>query len=90
MNEKKSNNNNIMNLCQYKHIFGEPNTGIRIYRFFGFSIFDVVVVLFAGIIISYLFKINIWLVLFVLFIFGIFVHRLFCVRTTVDKLLFKE
>jgi hypothetical protein len=50
-----------MNLCQYKHIFGEPNTGIRIYRLFGISIFDVVVVLFAGIIISYLFKMNIWM-----------------------------
>jgi ABC-type transport system involved in multi-copper enzyme maturation permease subunit len=79
-----------MNLCQYKHIFGEPNTGIRIYRLFGISIFDVVVVLFAGIIISYLFKMNIWIVLFILFIFGIVVHRLFCVRTAVDKLLFTD
>ena len=77
-----------MNLCQYKNIFGEPNTGIHSYRLFGIAIFDVIFVLFAGFIISYSYKMNIWLVLFVLFILGIIAHRLFCVRTAVDKLLF--
>lgn len=77
-----------MNLCQYKNIFGEPNTGIHSYRLFGIAIFDVIFVLLAGFIISYSYKMNIWLVLFVLFILGIIAHRLFCVRTAVDKLLF--
>ena len=37
---------------------------------------------------SYFTRYNIWLTLAVLFVSGIIVHRMFCVRTGIDKLLF--
>ena len=77
-------------LCKYKNILGEAGstTGIRKYRLLGISIMDVTVIVLIGFIISYYTNSNIWLTLGGLFVFGIIIHRLFCVRSTVDKLLF--
>lgn len=75
-------------LCKYKNILGEPNTGIRKYRIFNIAIFDTIVVLLFGILFSYLTGFTLWKVLVFLFISGILTHRLFCVRTGVDQLLF--
>ena len=79
-----------MNLCAYSDIFGKPNTGLHAYRVFNIAIIDVV----ATIGVSYLIyiylskKINFTLILLLMFMLGIILHRLFCVRTTIDKLLF--
>lgn len=78
----------MVSLCDYKDIFGKPGQGAHSVRVFGIAIVDVISVLFVGWLISYNFKYNIYLVLAVLFLLGIVAHRLFCVRTTVDKLLF--
>jgi len=75
-------------LCKYKNALGEPNTGFRKYRIFNISIYDTAVVILFGILISYFSGYNLWITLAVLFISGIIVHRLFCVRSTFDKLLF--
>ena len=83
-----------MSLCKYKNIFGEINTGFHSIRIFNLAIFDVVSTILLGIIIQYCLEkffnisINVYLVLLVLFLLGIILHRLFCVRTTIDKLLF--
>lgn len=77
-------------LCKYSELFGKPNEGLRQYRVFGIAILDTVVVLIFGVLISYLFGWSIYTVLVVLFISGIIVHRLFCVRSGVDKLLFPD
>jgi hypothetical protein len=77
-----------MNLCKYKNIFGEPGKGVHSYRLFGVAIVDVILTIIAAFIISYFFKYSFIKVLIILFILGIIFHRLFCVRTTVDKLLF--
>ncbi len=80
-----------MNLCKYKHIFGEPNTGLRKkYRIFGISLIDLIPTLLAAWLLSYLTKQSIWLTLLILFVFMLFMHRLFCVRTTTDKLFFPD
>ena len=76
------------NLCKYKNILGKPGEGIRKYRILDIAIFDTAVVIIIGFIISYFTGYNIWLTLAVLFISGIIVHRMFCVRSGVDKLLF--
>jgi len=85
-------NNRIYNmafgLCKFKDILGEPTRGIRKYRIFNIALFDTIVVILFGFFISYLTKIDIWIVLVGLFISGIIAHRLFCVRTGIDKLLF--
>lgn len=88
-----------MSLCKYKNIFGEPNTGIHSIRIYDIAIFDVLATLlfavafYQFIIIEWLKmndKIKLWMVILFFFALGILLHRLFCVRTTVDKLLFDE
>lgn len=75
-------------LCKYKNIFGEPGTGAHKYRIAGIAIVDVILTILFGILISYFSGWSIYTVLIILFISGIIIHRLFCVRTRIDKLLF--
>jgi hypothetical protein len=90
-----------MNLCQYKNIFGEPGKGVHAYRLFGVAIVDVVMTIIGAYLLAKYFpktkffsqdgspkKLNFVHTMISLFILGIIMHRLFCVRTTVDKLLF--
>jgi len=77
-------------LCKYKNIIGEPRTGLHQYRLFDISVFDVGVTVFAGLLFSEIFKWNVWYTLGGLFLIGIIIHRMFCVRTTVDKVLFPD
>lgn len=77
-------------LCKYKDLFGKPNSGMRQYRFLGIAIYDTIIVLIIGFMFSYFSGISIYPVLVVLFISGIIAHRLFCVRTGVDKILFPD
>jgi len=77
-----------MSLCKYKNALGIPNKGIHSYRFMGVAIMDVLMTILAAYLISIFFKYNFIHTTIVLFILGIMLHRLFCVRTTVDKLLF--
>lgn len=77
-------------LCKYKNLFGEPNTGLRKYRIFDIALYDTLVVVLIGIIFSYVSGFSLWKTLAILFISGIIVHRLFCVRSGVDKLLFPD
>lgn len=74
--------------CPYKNILGKPYEGLHAYRFANLAIIDVIMTIIAAFIISAVFAISFWKVLGVLFILGIFLHRFFCARTTVDKLLF--
>lgn len=75
-------------LCKYKNAFGIPGEGLRKYRVFDIAIYDTVVVVVIGLIFSWFSGYNIWIVLAVLFVSGIIAHKMFCVRTGVDKLLF--
>ena len=75
-------------LCQYKNIFGEPNKGVHSYRLFGLAIVDVVMTILAGFLFAKLFKVDLLKTIIILFLLGIIFHRLFCVRTTIDKMLF--
>jgi hypothetical protein len=77
-----------MNLCKYKNLLGIPNKGIHSYRFMGIAIADVIMTIIGAIIISFFFKVSFVFTCISLFILGIILHRLFCVRTTIDKLLF--
>jgi len=77
-----------MSLCKYKDIFGKPGTGVHSYRFMNIALVDVAVTLLAAFLISYFTKYKLLNVSIILFILGIILHRLFCVRTTIDKYLF--
>lgn len=77
-----------MDLCKYKNYLGEPNKGIHSYRFMGLAIVDVIMTFIGAYMISFLFNISFMKTSILLFILGMILHRLFCVRTTIDKLLF--
>jgi len=80
----------MVDLCKYKNALGEPGKGIHSYRIFGVAIADVVMTLVGALILSYLFNWSFLYTAICLFILGIILHRLFCVRTTVDKILFPK
>ena len=77
-----------MSLCKYKNIFGPPNEGAHSYRFLYVAVVDVTMTILLALAISYLFHLSFLYTSLFLFILGIITHRLFCVRTTIDKLLF--
>ncbi len=74
--------------CKYSNLFGEPNKGIHSIRIFNIAIVDVLLTILVAHLASEFFKVSFILVLLILFVLGIILHRLFCVKTTVDKLLF--
>jgi hypothetical protein len=78
----------MSNLCQYKDIFGKLGEGVHSYRIFNVAIIDVVFTIIFAVILAKVFKWDIFRTIIGLFILGIIMHRIFCVRTTVDKLLF--
>jgi hypothetical protein len=67
--------------------FGAPNKGIHTHVF-GVAIVDVIMTIGVAWIIARIFKLNLIWTTICLFILGIIAHRIFKVRTTVDKLLF--
>jgi hypothetical protein len=77
-----------MSLCKYKDLFGKPGEGIHSWRIFDVGVIDVFTTILFAYFISFFTGIRLLYVLPAVFLLGIYVHRLFCVRTTVDKLLF--
>jgi hypothetical protein len=74
-------------LCRYKDSLGKPGEGLHSYRLFGLAIADVVMTVIGGLIIGYLLDYPASKTILFLFILGIILHRVFCVDTTVDKML---
>lgn len=79
-----------INLCKYKNMFGEPSKGAHSYRFWNIAVVDVVLTILAGLILSWITGMTRVHSIITMFVLGIIAHRLFCVRTTVDKLLFPK
>jgi hypothetical protein len=77
-------------LCNYSEIFGKVGEGVHSYRIFDIAIVDVLSTLIGAYFLQKNFfqEYSFTQVMVSLFILGIILHRLFCVRTTVDKLLF--
>jgi hypothetical protein len=75
-------------LCKYKNAFGKLNTGIHSYKIGGVSVLDFGVAAIAAYLLSLLLRTNFLTTLILFLILGIIIHRMFCVRTTVDKWLF--
>ena len=79
----------MVNLCKYKDIFGKPDEGIHSYRIMNIAIFDLIGTMIILYLISYFTNIDfIKILLLLLLIIGILCHHIFCVKTTIDKLLF--
>ena len=78
----------MFGLCKYKNLFGEPNTGLRKYRNFNIAVIDTVVTILIVYLLCLFTKWRFWSTLVIVFFLGIIAHRMFCVRTGVDKMLF--
>jgi len=87
-------------LCKYANALGEPGKGVHSIRLFNIAIVDVLSTIALAFLFAIFFKYAIKLeatflsIFFItslsLFIIGIILHRLFCVRTTIDKLIFRN
>ena len=78
-----------MNLCKYKDMFGKPGTGVHAYRLFGIAIVDLLMTLvFAWFLSLYTDLTFLGASLFMV-VLGIIIHRVFCVDTALNKLIFK-
>ena len=81
-----------MNFCKYKDLIGKPREGIHAARipYVDLAFNDIGITVFGSIILAILFGWHPFNTVVVVFLLGILIHRLFCVRTTIDKLLFYE
>ena len=81
----------MTDLCKYKDMFGKVGEGAHSLRIANIAVIDVLLTLIGAYIIQrfLLPTVSLIYVTLGLFLLGIIMHRLFCVRTTVDKLLFK-
>ena len=77
-----------INLCKYRNALGVPGKGAHSIRLGDVAIVDVIMTLLGAYIIAYFTRTSFAWTAAGFFILGIILHRLFCVRTTIDKLLF--
>jgi hypothetical protein len=79
-------------LCQYKNILGKVGEGVHSYRIFNIAIVDVVLTVIGAYLLHKYVKIfkkyKFYQVLISLFVLAIILHKIFCVETTINKLLF--
>ncbi len=80
-------------LCKYKDILGVPNQGFHSARLFGFARNDLLGTFGIAFLIAIIFYRKTLLKSFliisiILFILAILLHRLFCVNTTLNKMIF--
>lgn len=75
--------------CEYSNIFGEPNKGVHSIRIGNIAIVDAGATILVSYLVSKYFDTDFVITLILFFVFGIILHHIFCVRTTIDKLLFK-
>ena len=78
----------IKPLCKYKNIFGKPKDGLHSIRIFNIAIIDLILTIIGSFIISKWMNWNFFNTIIVLLIVGIILHRVFCVNTTINKLIF--
>lgn len=79
-----------MSLCPYRHALGVEGQGVHSLRFANIAVMDVLMTVLAAWGFAWFFSWNFGWTLFGLFLLGIVLHRMFCVRTTIDKLLFPQ
>ena len=78
-----------MSLCKYSKALGEPGKGVH-FHVMGIAVVDVALTFVGALLIQRLLmpSYSYLHVLIGFFLLGIVLHRMFCVKTTIDKLLF--
>ena len=75
-------------LCRYRHIFGKEGQDFHQQRFMGVALYDTLGTIVGAWLISIMFKIDFLTTLIAAFIIAIIMHRIFCVNTTINQLIF--
>uniref|UniRef100_A0A6C0F6X8 Uncharacterized protein n=1 Tax=viral metagenome TaxID=1070528 RepID=A0A6C0F6X8_9ZZZZ len=77
--------------CKYSEIFGKVGEGAHSFRIFNIAVVDVIFTIVGAFLIHrfLLPQYQFLHVLIALFALGIAMHHFFCVRTTIDKMLFR-
>jgi hypothetical protein len=74
--------------CEYKNLFGEVARGVHAYRIADIAVVDVIATILLALLIHHVWpKYGFGYILLALFLLGIIMHRMFCVRTRIDKLI---
>ncbi len=69
-------------------MFGVPGKGMHRWRILNLAVVDVVGTIVVASLVAYYFRLPYWSSIGCAFLLGILFHWLFCVNTTVNKLLF--
>lgn len=77
-------------LCQYRDIFGKPGEGFHKTRLFGVAAYDLIGTIILIIVISFMSGYSLLLVGISVSLLTIFLHKIFCVETTLTKKIFSE
>jgi len=75
-------------LCQYKNLFGKVGEGAHSYRIANFAVVDTLLTILGAYLIHLTTGYRFLYTLVGLFLLGIILHHIFCVRTTVDRIVF--
>ena len=78
----------MIDLCKYKNLFGVPGEGIHSFQLYGISVWDTLIAIGVALIIAWVTGWSYGQTIIGFLLLGIVVHRLFCVRTAVDVMLF--
>mgnify|MGYP001594651001 CR=1 FL=1 len=73
--------------CKYKNIFGKPKEGVH-FHVFGIAIVDLSLTVLLAYLISRYKKINFLIVLTICMLVAIIIHYIFCVKTSINKIIF--
>ena len=79
----------MFGLCKYRNALGRPGKGVHRFRIANIAVVDVALTVLLAYIIQVLTECNFWLILAGCFLLGIVLHRMFCVKTPIDKFLFR-
>ena len=77
-------------LCEYAGALGTPFEGFHAQRLCGLALWDVIGTVGLAWLLHRVSGWSLWFSLVVMFLLGVLCHRLFCVETTLDGLLFGE
>lgn len=77
-------------LCKFRYIFGEERKGFHSFRVLDVAIGDLLLTILASLCIAYVYKVNFFVTLLVALIIGIIAHRLFCVNSKLNTIIFGQ
>jgi len=76
-------------LCQYKNLLGKVGEGVHSYRIANLAVVDILLTILLAFLIYLMFPMyGFGYSLLAVFLLGIILHRIFCVKTTIDKWIF--